>query len=122
MLASSVEFAALSSACFSVLFSSSGNGGVQLQAVSRFFTCVQSGPWYSFVIVISAWASVRHAADKLILKPRCRGFAISLARSWDLPLRWSNLNCQTVGQFLSLAPMEFLIVSLTILEALHLRR
>jgi hypothetical protein len=66
MLASSVEFAALPSACFSVLVSSSGNGSVQLQAVSRSFACVQSGWWYSFVIVIAAWASFRHATDKLI--------------------------------------------------------
>jgi hypothetical protein len=52
MLASSVEFAVLSSACFSLLLSSSGNGSVQLQAVSRSFACLQSGRWYSFVIVI----------------------------------------------------------------------
>ena len=71
MLASSLVFAALSSACFSVLLSSSGNGSVQLQAVSRSFACVQSGPWYSFVIVISVWASFRDATDKLILKPLC---------------------------------------------------
>ena len=102
MLASSVEFAALSCACFLVLLSSSGNGSVQLQAVSGSFACVQSGRWYSFVIVISAWASVRHAADKLILKPCGRGFAVSLARSWDLPLRWSNLDCQIVRRFLFL--------------------
>jgi len=69
---------------------------VQLQAVSRSFACPQSDRWYSFVIVISARASFRHAADKLILKPRCRAFDVSLARSWGLPLRWSNLNCQIV--------------------------